>query len=388
MKKLRYRFLIVIILVTLIFSGIKVESNDDGAVQKLQNVFYLIQNYYVEEMNYDELVEKAVRGVLRELDNHSMYMNKDEYEDMKTEFEGHFGGIGIEIGTRDDQLTIISPIKGTPGEDAGLQSEDVILEVDGKPTSEMSQSEAVEMMRGEEGTEVELTIFREEKDRPFDVTITRDDIEIPVVESELKEDNVGYISIYYFHEETGEQVSEAVSELEEEGAEALIVDVRGNGGGLLDQAVKVSSIFVEEGEIVSVRGRATENTEHRVEEDMRTTSLPTAVLINGGSASASEIFAAAISDHERGVLIGTKTFGKGSVQNLIPLDDGSAVKMTTAHYYTPDGTNIHKKGIKPDLEVEYDIDTEEDEQLEEALDVLQSILDAEDKEEKMDELVS
>ncbi|MFW6386681.1 MAG: S41 family peptidase [Bacillota bacterium] len=376
MRKSRYRLLVIVILVVLVFSSISVQADDTEANQKLQNVFYLIQNYYVEDMSYEELVDKAVSGVLRELDNHSVYLDQEEYEEMQLEFEGHFGGIGIEVGTRDGQLTIISPIKGTPGDEADLRSEDVILEVDGEPTSEMSQKEAVDMMRGEDGTEVELTIYREGEEKPFDVTIVRDDIEIPVVDSEMKEENIGYVAIYYFNEETDKQVSEAVNNLEEEGAEALIVDIRGNGGGILEQAVNVSSLFLEEGKIVSVKGRATEDSEYRVEEDMWTTSLPTAVLIDGGSASASEIFAAAIKDHDRGTLIGEKTFGKGSVQNLVPLEDDSAVKMTTAHYYTPEGKNIHEKGIEPDIEVEFDMDTETDEQLERALEFIKSSLDS------------
>ena len=372
------------ILLVLILTGIFVfspttqafEFEETEAREKLENVFYLIENLYVDELSYEELMDKAVRGVLEELDPHSVYLTQDEFEEMQQEFEGHFGGIGITVGMEDGVLTVISPIKDTPGDRAGLQGEDVIMEVDGKYTDDMNLQQAVDLMRGEPGTEVTLTILREGESEPLTFDIVRDEIEYPNVESEMKEDKIGYLSLYHFNEDTGEKVNEAVRELEKEGAEALIVDLRGNSGGILDQSVDVTSSFMDEGEVVSVRGRVGSDRFFYADDDIPATTLPVVILINRGSASASEIFAAAMRDHNRGILIGDTTFGKATVQNLLPLEDGSAVKMTVAYYYTPDGTNIDKEGVEPDIEVDYDVDTEEDEQLEKAIELLQSYFDS------------
>ncbi|MFW6287686.1 MAG: S41 family peptidase, partial [bacterium] len=276
------------------------------------------------------------------------------------------GGIGIVI-TPD--LIIVSPIKGTPGERVGLQSGDSIIAIDGEPTEDMSQNEAVDMMRGDPGTEVNITIQREDVDEPLKFKIIREDIQIPYVEWEMKNNRIGYINIVQFIEGVGSKVSTAINELEEQGAEALILDLRTNPGGLLDEAITVSSNFLDRGTVVSVKYRVGSDDIYKVEENIDSTKLPLVILINQGSASASEIVAGAVKDNRRGILLGKKTFGKGTVQLLFPLNDGSALKLTTGKYYTPSGDFIHETGIRPDVEVEYnpDYEGENDNQLDAAI---------------------
>lgn len=321
-----------------------------------QDVMFLLQNYYVEDVDFETLIEGAINGMLNEVDRYSYFMNASEYDEMQEEYEGHYGGIGIVITMRDNKLTIVSPIKDTPGEKAGLRAGDIITAIDGQETEEISQRKAVEMMRGEEGTEVILTIDRGD-DSPFDQKITRKDIEVSYVETEMKTEQIGYISLAQFIENVGSDVETAVQDLKAQGAKGIILDLRNNPGGLLNEAVDVASVFLEEGVVVSVRQKDETERVLEVNQDLETdTEIPLIVLINKGSASGSEIVAGAIKDYNRGKLIGTTTFGKGVVQSVVPLEDGSAVSLTTARYYTPAGNYIHQKGIKADLNIELDLE--------------------------------
>ena len=350
------------------------DSEEYTSFDKFQQVLYLINNYHVNDVSIDELLQGAINGMLDTIDPFSYYMTPDEYEEMQIEFEGHFGGIGIRIIMRENKLTIVSPIKGTPGEAAGLQAEDVITHVDGKPTSEMTQKEAVDMMRGKPGTDVELTINRPDREEPLNVEITRADIQIPYVTSEMKTDKIGYISLAEFAEDVGLKTKKAVTTLKSKGAEAIILDLRSNPGGLLSEAVNVASNFIEDGTVVSVKKRSGDGRVLKASQQIDAVDMPLVVMTNKGSASASEIVAAAIKDYDRGTLLGTRTFGKGTVQQVVPLQDGSAVRLTMARYYTPDEDFIHEKGIKPNIKLEYDPEQEEDNQLQKAIELLKEKL--------------
>lgn len=371
MDKFRKRFfnkfgiliLVVLMLSAFTFTAGAAANSSKQAEQKVdytkadafQDVMFLLQNYYVEDVDFETLIEGAINGMLNEVDRYSYFMNASEYDEMQEEYEGHYGGIGIVITMRDNKLTIVSPIKDTPGEKAGLRAGDIITAIDGQETEEISQRKAVEMMRGEEGTEVILTIDRGD-DSPFDQKITRKDIEVSYVETEMKTEQIGYISLAQFIENVGSDVETAVQDLKAQGAKGIILDLRNNPGGLLNEAVDVASVFLEEGVVVSVRQKDETERVLEVNQDLDTdTEIPLIVLINKGSASGSEIVAGAIKDYNRGKLIGTTTFGKGVVQSVVPLEDGSAVSLTTARYYTPAGNYIHQKGIEADLKLELDL---------------------------------
>ena len=371
MFKNKNKLLVILVIIAILtVGGYKVIADNLTPLKNLQNVIYLIDNYYVEDKNLDELVDSAITGMLKELDPYSSYLSPDEYEEMQIEFDGEFGGIGIVITIREEKLTIVSPIKNTPGDRADLKSGDVIKAINGRLTSKMSQEKAVDIMRGEPGTDVTLTISREDKEEEFDVVITRANVEIPYVEHSMETDTIGYLSIYQFASDVGYKAEEALKDLKSQGAQALILDLRTNPGGILDEAVKVASNFIDDDTVVTVKSRRREDETYNTVSDINAVDLPMVVLINEGSASASEIVAGAISDHDRGKLIGQKTFGKGTVQTVIPLGDGSALRLTTARYYTPNGTFIHEKGIEPDIMIEFNQDSEEDEQLQKAIELL------------------
>ncbi len=355
------------------------EELDSEYLDKLNQVIAMIDAYYVEEKSTEELIENAIQGMVGNLDEYSHYLTEQEFEEQQFQMEGEYGGIGLRVLTIDEELTIVAPIPGTPGERAGLQSGDIILEVNGKPTSEMSQERAVDLMRGEEGTSVELLIGREDKD-PFSVEIIRERIEIPYVTGEMETDRIGYISITQFMDEVGLKLENKIKELDDEGAEALILDLRNNPGGLLPEAINSASNFIEEGELLTVKSRMGEESWY-ASDDIQSVDLPLVVLINKGSASGSEIVAGALQDYERAKLVGTTTFGKGSVQTLLPLDDGTAIKLTTANFYLPSGVNIYEQGVNPDVKVELDVPEEdeiipeendvEDKQLQKAVEILE-----------------
>jgi len=369
-KKLRNKVLFITLafLLVLTFAVSAQDSGIEGNIPQkqqqqenytkadaFQDVMFLLQNYYVEDIKFETLIEGAIDGMLNKVDRYSYFMSASEYKEMQKEYEGHYGGIGIVITMRDNKLTIVSPIKKTPGERAGLRAGDIITAIDGKETAEMSQMKAVDMMRGKAGTDVTLTIGRGDEES-FDVKITREDIEVPYVEKEMKTEKIGYISLAQFIENVGTKVETAAADLKEQGAKGIILDLRNNPGGLLDEAVNVASVFLDEGVVVSVRQKDKTERILKVNQDIKShPDIPLIILTNKGSASASEIVAGAVKDYDRGELIGTTTFGKGVVQSVIPLKNGSAVSLTTARYYTPDGNYIHGKGIVPDIKVELDM---------------------------------
>jgi carboxyl-terminal processing protease len=319
-------------------------------------VFEKVRAEYVDEVADDTLVESAINGMLTSLDPHSNYLNTKNFNDMKVQTRGEFGGLGIEVSMENGLVKVVSPIDDTPAARAGLKPGDLITHLDGDPVQGMTLPEAVEKMRGPVNSEIKLTIRREGKE-PFDVKLTRATIKIQSVRSHLEGDNIGYVRITTFNEQTDVGLNNAMKNLKQQAGNKLIgvvLDLRNNPGGLLDQAVAVANAFLDRGEIVSTRGRRSEDAQRynaRPGGDI-THGLAMAVLINGGSASASEIVAGALQDHHRAILLGTKSFGKGSVQTIIPLPGHGAMRLTTARYYTPSGRSIQAKGIDPDIVVE------------------------------------
>jgi len=319
-------------------------------------VFSLVRANYVDDINDDSLVESAINGMLTSLDPHSNYLNTKNFNDMKVQTRGEFGGLGIEVSMENGLVKVVSPIDDTPAARAGLKPGDLITHLDGEPVQGLTLPEAVEKMRGPVNSELKLTIRREGRD-PFDVKLVRATIKIQSVRSHLQGDNIGYVRITTFNEQTDVGLSNAIKNLKQQAGNKLIgvvLDLRNDPGGLLDQAVAVSNAFLDKGEIVSTRGRRSEDAQRydaRAGGDI-TRGLPVVVLINGGSASASEIVAGALQDHHRAILLGTRSFGKGSVQTIIPLPGHGAMRLTTARYYTPSGRSIQAKGIDPDIVVD------------------------------------
>jgi carboxyl-terminal processing protease len=319
------------------------------------DVLAIIQNQYVDETEPRDVIQGAVRGMLRGLDPHSSYMDPESYREMQVETSGSFGGLGIEITIRDDQLTVVSPIEGTPAARAGIQAADRIVRIEGLATKDMTLPDAVKRMRGPRGTKVTITILREGVREPFDVTLTREVIQVQSIKSQEIEPGIGYVRIRQFQERTAQDLVAGVERLEKTGRLAgLIIDLRNNPGGLLPAAVEVSEEFLGDGKlVVYTEGRVRSQNMRFVAHAKRpVTEVPLVVLVNQGSASASEIVAGAIQDHGRGLILGTTTFGKGSVQTIIPLSDGSGLRLTTARYFTPKGRSIHGKGITPDIVIE------------------------------------
>lgn len=316
-------------------------------------VLSLVESNYVESVDPSELVEGAIGGLMRELDPHSSYMPPDLYNEMEVETEGSFGGLGIEITIRDHKLTVVSPIEGTPADRAGIKEGDVIVKVDGESTSKMTLFDAVKKMRGPKGTSVTISIMRQDFAEPNDYTIVRDIIKIKSVTSKMLEDGIGYVRIRRFQKSTGRELKEAMAALGEDELKGMVLDLRKNPGGLLDQAIAVSDVFLDTGRvIVSTKGRLkNQNVEFRARAPADETAFPMVVLVNAGSASASEIVAGSLQDHHRAVILGMQTFGKGSVQTIFPLSDGSGLRVTTARYYTPSGRVIQGTGIDPDIVV-------------------------------------
>jgi carboxyl-terminal processing protease len=325
-----------------------------------------VESNYVEEVEPDKVIQGAIRGMLKTLDPHSSFMPPDVYREMQVETEGRFGGLGIEITSRDDVLTVVSPIEGTPAFRAGIQPGDQILKVDGESTKEMSLVDAVKKLRGPEGSTVTIAVFRQGFTEPKDFTLSRAIIQIKSVRWTKLKDDIGYVKLRSFHKTTEEELEEALRDLGEQHIKALVLDLRNNPGGLLEQAIAVSNVFLEGGQlIVYTKGRLpNQNMKGFAKSDGFHVTYPVAVLINGGSASASEIVAGALQDLHRATVIGTQSFGKGSVQTIIPLSDGSGLRLTTAKYYTPKGGEIHGKGITPDIVVEkpQEADNQEGEQ--------------------------
>jgi len=332
------------------------ESGDTYRQLKLfGEVFERIRADYVEKVSDKDLIEAAIEGMLTHLDPHSSYLNADDFKDMRQQTRGEFGGLGIEVTMQDGLVKVVSPIDDTPAFRAGLKAGDLISQINGEQVLGLSLAEAVDKMRGPIGSEIKLTIRREDTE-PFEVTLKRDTIRVQSVRSRV-EDDIGIIRITSFTEQTQPGVEAAVKSIKEKLGDKLrgfVLDLRNNPGGLLDQAVAVVDDFVDKGEIVSTRGREKEESQrwNATPGDLAT-GQPMVVLINGGSASASEIVAGALQDHHRAVIMGTRSFGKGSVQTVIPLGgEGGAMRLTTARYYTPSGRSIQAKGIEPDIVVE------------------------------------
>ncbi|MFO1100549.1 MAG: S41 family peptidase [Xanthobacteraceae bacterium] len=320
------------------------------------DIFERVRSHYVEKPDDSKLVEAAINGMLNGLDPHSSYMDPKSFRDMQVQTRGEFGGLGIEVTMEDGLVKVVAPIDDTPAAKAGIRANDLITHLDDEAVQGMTLNQAVEKMRGPVNTKIKLRIMRKGADKPIDVAITRDVIRVRSVRSRIEGNDVGYIRITQFNEQTTDGLKKALSDIASQiPADKLrgyVIDLRNNPGGLLDQAISVSDTFLDRGEIVSTRGRDPEETQRfNARPGDLTKGKPVIVLINGGSASASEIVAGALQDHKRAALVGTRTFGKGSVQTIIPLGSGNgALRLTTARYYTPAGRSIQAKGIVPDIE--------------------------------------
>jgi len=319
------------------------------------DVLERIRRDYVEPVEEKQLIENAINGMLSALDPHSSYMNPKSYKDMQVQTKGEFGGLGIEVTMDNGVIKVVSPIDDTPASKAGIQPGDLIFALDGEPVQGLTLQEAVERMRGKVGTPIKVSIRRGTKD-PFDVTLTRETIKVKPVKFRLEGGDIGYIRVTSFTEQTTPGVLDAVEKLKKEAGNKLkgyIIDLRNNPGGLLDQAIAMSDAFLDKGEIVSVKARKNDEVQRwNAKPGDVANGLPIVVLMNGGSASASEIVAGALQDHRRAIVLGTRSFGKGSVQTIMQVTGGGAIRLTTALYFTPSGRSIQKEGIKPDIEVE------------------------------------
>ncbi len=328
------------------------DSSDYESLKLFTEVLDIVKKNYVEEVKTKDLIYGAVKGMMRSLDPHSGFMPPEAYKEMKIDTKGEFGGLGIQIAIKEGVLTIIAPIEDTPAWRAGLKAGDKIIKVNGEPTKDMTLFEAVNKMRGPKGTKVTLTIFREGWKEPKDFTIVRDIIRLKSVKFKVVDDGIGYVKIRQFQQNTADELEKALKSLKEKKIDSMILDLRNNPGGLLMSAVDVAEQFLPPGKlVVYIKGRSGDRTEYRTRGKRPYYKWPMVVLVNQGSASASEIVAGALKDWQRAVILGVTTFGKGSVQSVIPLSDGSGLRLTTAKYYTPKGTSIQNTGIVPDIEV-------------------------------------
>jgi len=324
-------------------------------LELFSNILSILQEHYVEEINTKDALNGAIRGLLFSLDPHSSYLPPESYRDLQDETRGSFTGIGIEVTIKNDLLTIVSPIAETPADQAGLKANDIILEIDGKKTKNMGPYEAIEQLRGPAGTSVSISVHREGWDEPKKMTITREVIPVQSVKAEFLSPGYVYSRITKFQNHTSNEFKAKLQQLKDEGQiDGLLLDLRNNPGGLLQQAVGVADLFLDKGKIVYTKGRkADQNTVYYAHASGEKRQYPLVILVNEGSASAAEIVAGAIQAHKRGIIVGTQTFGKGTVQTIIPLPDGAGLRMTTATYYTPDDRSIQAQGIKPDVEVPF-----------------------------------
>lgn len=323
-------------------------------IELFQKIYQFIQANYVDEVGDKQLIEGAIKGMMETLDPHSSFLTADIYREMKTDTSGRFGGLGIEIGMKNDAIVVVAPMEDTPAWRAGVKSGDQILKINGESTKGLSLVEAVAKMRGKKGGTVSMTLGREGRERPFEVKLARETIKIQSVKSDELADGYGYIRLASFNEDAGRDVRRALEKLEKNGKlKGLVFDLRMNPGGLLDQAVDVASVFMDEGVIVSTIGRDPAQKEVRnAKKGWARKDLPVVVLVNSGSASASEIVAGALQDSHRAIVMGQPTFGKGSVQTVVDLGNDLGMKLTIARYYTPSGRSIQEKGIQPDILLE------------------------------------
>lgn len=333
-------------------------AKEDADTYELLNLFGEVMERakisYVEEVSDKKLIESAINGMLVALDPHSSYLDSNSFKYMNEQTKGKFGGLGIEVTMENSLVKVVSPIDDTPAAKAGLKAGDYITSIDGEQVMGLTLNEAVDKMRGKVGSKVKLTV-RRGGEKPFDVTLKREEIKIQSVKSDLKNDDVAYVRITSFSENTDKMIEKAIKEAKKKAKgnlKGVVLDVRNNPGGLLDQAVSISDLFLDKGEIVSTRSRNESDTvKYTAKKGDIVNGLPIVVLINEGSASASEIVAGALQDHHRAIILGEKSFGKGSVQTVIPLGKYGAMRLTTARYYTPSGRSIQAKGIEPDVEV-------------------------------------
>ena len=350
------------LLTTQVVGPVLAEDNDrNGSVYEqldlFGDVFERVRSQYVDEVESGDLIEAAINGMLSSLDPHSGYMGPDAFENMQVQTRGEFGGLGIEVTMEDGFVKVVAPMDGTPADDAGIEAGDLITHIDGESVSGLTLDEAVDQMRGPEGSEIVVTVIREGEADPFDVSIIRDRITVEAVRSRIEGNNL-VLRLTTFNDQTYPNLMEKLDEaIEEAGGldqmEGVVLDLRNNPGGLLEQAIRVTDVFLDGGEIVSTRSRDTDDSERfNAEPGDVLEGLPMVVLINTGSASASEIVAGALKDHRRATVVGTKSFGKGSVQTVMPLRGDGAMRLTTSLYYTPSGRSIQALGVSPDIVVE------------------------------------
>ncbi len=351
----RYLVILFTIIFTANFIFAKNSDNDNNLYKNLElftKVLSIVKKDYVEDKTYKDLIYGAINGMLSSLDPHSSFLPPDSFKEMQVETKGEFGGLGIVITIKDGILTVVSPIEDTPAYKAGIKAGDKILKINGESTRNLTLMEAVKKLRGKPGTKVTISIFREGFKKLKDITITRAIIKIKSVKKKMYENNIAYIRITQFQERTTSDLRKALKDLQKEYGEikGLVLDLRNNPGGLLSQAVGVSDVFLKKGLIVYTKGRV-ENSSYKffAHDDGDEGNYPIVIIVNSGTASASEIVSGALQDHKRAIIIGTQTFGKGSVQTIIPMEDGSAIRLTTAKYYTPSGRSIQAEGIKPDI---------------------------------------
>jgi carboxyl-terminal processing protease len=352
-------------------------ADNDNVYEGLSNftrVLDLIQRNYVEDVDGEELTTKAIEGMLQSLDPYSAYLSPERYRELEIGTSGEFGGVGMEVTTGDEYLKVISPIEGGPAEKAGIKPKDLIIEIDGNSTKGMVVQEAVNLLRGPKGSSVTVTVKRESEAKPIKLTLVRDKITVKSVKSELLENQIGYIKLSQFQENSSQELTAALSDLEAQNGSKLsgvVLDLRNNPGGLLGEAIEIVDEFIDQGLIVSVKGRTQDQTrEYYATKNGDFQQYPIVVIVNDGSASASEVVAEALQDSRRATILGTNTFGKGSVQTIIRLEDGSGLKLTTAKFYAPSGRSISEVGVTPDIVVEND--ETDDKQLDTAVEILKS----------------
>src|SRR5262247_3675414 len=332
-----------------------VGRQDYESLEAFSNILSIVRKNYVEDVETKNLVNGAINGMLNSLDPHSAYLTPDLYKELQSDTQGRFGGLGIEITVKGGILTVVSPIEDTPAFKAGIKPGDMIFKIEDEFTKDMTLVDAVKKMRGPKGTKINLSIKREGVPELIDFTLVRDTIRVQSVRSRVLESGYGYIRLAQFQERSDRDVQKALEKLaaEKSGLKGLVLDLRNNPGGLLTQAVRIADLFLDSGLIVYTEGRIeSQKQKYFAQKDGSWMDFPMVVLVNGGSASASEIVAGALQDHKRAVVLGTKTFGKGSVQTILPLDDNSALRLTTARYFTPKGRSIQATGIVPDIVVE------------------------------------
>lgn len=364
-----------IVLVSMIFAvlllvGGTLASNYKG-LGNLVKVITLIKGQYLFEVTPDKLVDGAIKGVVESLDDpYSVYLDAKTYSALQDQIRGSFGGIGVLVGVKEHYLTVVKPFPNTPAAKAGIEAGDTIVAIGKQPAKDMDTETAVNLMRGPVGSTVDLTLTREGKKDPIEVTLTREEISVPTVEGRMlpDENNVGYVVISQFSENTGDEVVKTLEKLRKDGMEGLILDLRDNPGGELNSAIQIADQFLGKGPIVHIDYRI--GSDHTFDAEPDKLNMPLVVLVNGGSASASEILAGAIKDAKVGTLIGTKTFGKGVVQTVFPMDNGAGLKLTTARYLTPNKNDIHKKGIAPDVVLEQEQSAKEDQQMAKAIQMI------------------